>query len=120
MDFDTLATLTPVNGSAAAVTSQSANMETDLFLSRAEIVEQLDKMCKKHRRIKLALKITNKRQHKNLMYRYSKRNHSARGHWAPRLVDAYVAIGQQIQRFSQRLAQLNLEKKNGGEATQND
>jgi len=97
--------LTPINGTAARVTSQSGCNESD-ELTIAEL-QSLKELCDRKRRlIKRFLGITNRSKHKNIMYKYNKRGRRSEGHKAPRILDEYVALGVSINRMCEQQAKV--------------
>ena len=96
----------PINRQAALVTSQSGCVESDLPLTKPELVYLVDRLKRKHRLLKLVLGIKTNAQHRNLMYKYNKRVSQFRQRNEPRAFTEYIRVGRDIQRLVVELTTL--------------
>jgi hypothetical protein len=101
-------TRVPINGTAQRVVGQK-NATPDSDIGRDDLVKIIDLLGRKHRLLKRVLGISNRTQHRNLMYRFSKRHHRVDGHKNPRALTEYVFVGAEIQRFMRLLEEKRRE-----------
>lgn len=103
-------TCAPLNGTAASVVSQKG-CSTDSELSRAELVELINRLSRKQRLLKMVLRIDTKAKHANLVYKFNKGKRTYRFRDDPRSVVEYVHVGREIQRLILELAARNKKAK---------
>lgn len=111
MNLDAILASVPVNKTAARVTGIRRGIAPAGDLSRAEVVELLDRLQRKLRLLKAVLRIDTKAKHKNLIYKATRGQHSYRGAANPRGVDEYLRVGHEIQRMNRALQVMRAERK---------
>jgi hypothetical protein len=106
MDLHALLISTPIDRVARRVTSQAGAATVDTPLTKPELVALLQRLGRKQRLLKRVLKITNKRQHMNTVYKANKGIPNFRCATEPRAVTEYVRCGREMQRLNGELADL--------------
>ncbi|WP_294767205.1 hypothetical protein [uncultured Rhodoferax sp.] len=106
MDYRDLPAMRPVNGRAASVVSQKG-IAPDADLSRDELLELIARLQRKSRLLKVVLGITNRAQHKNLMWKANKGFKATRIKSDPRAVVEYRRVGVEILRLNQAVKAIN-------------
>jgi hypothetical protein len=81
----------PVNRQARIVTTQSGCSEYDTDLTREEMLELFERVARKHRLLKLVLRVHNETQHKNLKARHRM---GLKSNYRPkRAIEEYLRLG---------------------------
>jgi hypothetical protein len=109
--WDAVITSAPVNGTARAVVRQPRGVESSGELTREELIEIVERLQRKMRLLKVALGITTKAQHKNVVAKFNKGLKSARFNADPRAVTEYKRVGEEIQRLAARISELKALRK---------
>ena len=110
MDYRDLPAMRPINGRAAGAVSQHG-CATETDLSKSELLEIVVRLQRKSRLLKAVLNITNRAQHKNLMWKSNKGFKSDRFKADPRSVVEYRRVGLEIQRLNQAVKAINDKAK---------
>jgi hypothetical protein len=105
---------TPVNSAARKAVRQGSCLLDERAMSRAELVEVIDRLQRKLRLLKQVLGIKNKAQHSNLIAaikgkRYGSGKFRAREN--PRSAAEYFRLGKEIQRMNRALQELKVKDR---------
>lgn len=111
MDLHAILIRAPVNKLAANVVSQRKAATADTPLTREELIYLMDRLDRKSRLLKHILGIKNQSQRRNVHYRHNKGVKQFRRLKEPRAFTEYLAIGHNMQRLNQELAELNKARK---------
>lgn len=106
MNLHSILTSSPIDSAARRVTSQAGCATDAALLSREELAALVQRLSRKQRLLKLVLGITNKRQHKNTVYKAGKGLKQFRAAKEPRALTEYRLCGREIARLNDELANL--------------
>ena len=106
-DLNAIFVRSPIDKLARRVTSQRHVSPDDPSLSKQELIEIIDRLIRKSRLLKVVLKITTKRQHKNLKTKDNKGIKNFRSTKEPRAMQEYRRVGGEIHRLTEEVCAIN-------------
>lgn len=109
MPKNSIYTCNPINKTAAIVVGQAGCR--DIEMSKTEVLERIKRLLVRYRIIEKKLRIKNYSQRKNFKYACAHKKCSGKKFKNKTLINEYILIGRQMQKFHRRLEAIKKHKK---------
>lgn len=96
----------PINKTAGTVVSQKGCSYVDDDIGIEDLIYIISYLERKRKKLDAVLGVTSYRKKKNIMYKYNKNNRSVKGAKNPRALEAWIFIGTEIKKMTNRIAEI--------------